>query len=78
MMNIENPRLSSLKIFLPPVLLIQLLDSDGLVSRGFLLDLVLVVLFTDYLEVDLVLTRDVPLLLQQQSGVPGNIIMLDF
>ena len=78
MINIENTRLSSLKIFLPPVLLIQLLDSDGLVSRGFLLDLVLVVLFTDYLEVDLVLTRDVPLLLQQQSGVPGNIIMLDF
>ena len=55
---------------LPPVLLVQLLDRDGLVSGGLLLDLVLVVLLADDLQVDLVLTRDVPLLLKQQCSVP--------
>ena len=55
---------------LPPVLFVQLLDRDGLVSGGLLLDLVLVVLLADDLQVDLVLTRDVPLLLKQQCRVP--------
>ena len=55
---------------LPPVLLVQLLNRDGLVSGGLLLDLVLVVLLADDLQVDLVLTRDVPLLLKQQCRVP--------
>ena len=59
---------------LPPVLLVQLLDRDGLVSGGLLLDLVLVVLLADDLQVDLVLTRDVPLLLKQQCRVPKAII----
>ena len=61
---------------LPPVLLVQLLDRDGLVSGGLLLDLVLVVLLADDLQVDLVLTRDVPLLLEQQCGVPVKMTIL--
>ena len=61
---------------LPPVLFVQLLDRDGLVSGGLLLDLVLVVLLADDLQVDLVLTRDVPLLLEQQCGVPVKMTIL--
>ena len=59
-------------IGLPPILFCQLLHCDRLVGRGLLLHLVLVVLLADDLEVDLVLPRDIPLLLEQYCRIPAN------
>ena len=61
---------------LPPVLLGQLLHGDGLVGRGLLLDLVLVVLPAHDLQVDPVLPAHVLLLLEQDGRVSDDRLQL--
>ena len=56
---------------LPPVFLCQLLDRNGLISWRLLLHFIFVVFLADDLEVDLVLSRDISLLLEQERGVPA-------
>ena len=56
----------------PPILLRQLLHRHGLVSRGLLLDLVLVVLLADDLQVHPVLAAHVLLLLEEDGRVSGS------
>ena len=60
----------------PPVLLGKLLHGDGLVGRGLLLHLVLVVLPAHDLQVDPVLPADVLLLLEEDGGVSDDILQL--
>ena len=57
---------------LPPVFLCQLLDRYSLISWRLLLHFIFVVFLADDLEVDLVLSRDISLLLEQERGVPED------
>ena len=55
---------------LPPIFISELLNRYGLISWRLLLHFIFVVFFANDLQVDLVLARNIALLLEQQSGIP--------